>query len=251
MQQNSIKIYKPEDIVPMRKSCQLAKKVLDHIENYIEEGISTEELDKICHDFIIKNNAIPAPLNYRGFPKSTCISVNHVVCHGIPGPYKLRNGDILNIDITVILDGWFGDTSRSYGIGKITNQAQKLIDITKKALDIGISAVKPHGFFGDIGYAIQNFVEKNGFSVVRDYCGHGIGQSFHEEPNVLHYGEKNTGPEILPGMFFTIEPMINTGSHKTKLQRDGWTVTTIDKSLSAQFEHTISVTENGIEVLTS
>ena len=250
MRPDEIKIYKKEDLIPMRRACQLAKRVLDHVEPYVDCGITTEELDKICHDFIISHNAVPAPLNYNGYPKSVCTSVNNVICHGIPSEYKLKNGDIINIDVTVILDGWFGDTSKTYGVGTITSQAQRLIDITKESLDLGIEAVQIGGHFGDIGQAIQSFVEKRGFSVVRDYCGHGIGRVFHDNPAVLHYGERNTGHEILPGMFFTIEPMINEGSYKTKLLKDGWTAVTVDKSLSAQFEHTIAVTEEGVFVLT-
>lgn len=234
----------------MRASCQLAKCVLDFIEQYINIGISTDELDQLCSDFIKRNGAIAAPLHYRGYPKSICTSVNNVVCHGIPCDYKLKNGDIVNVDITVILNGWFGDTSRTFIVGTATKLAEKLVYTTKRAMEIGIDAVKPGGFLGDIGEAIQKFVEGNGFSVVRDYCGHGIGQEFHEEPMVLHYGRAGTGAQILPGMFFTIEPMVNVGSYKTKVLKDGWTAVTIDKSLSAQFEHTIAVTDNEVIILT-
>lgn len=247
---NNIKIYQKTDIEPMKASCQLAKRVLDFIEPYINIGISTEELDQLCSDFIKKNGATAAPLNYKGYPKSICTSVNNVVCHGIPCEYKLKDGDIINIDITVILDGWFGDTSRTFIVGNATKLAEKLVQTTKQTMEIGIEAVKPGGFFGDIGEAIQQFVESQGFSVVRDYCGHGIGRGFHEEPMVLHYGKAGSGPQILPGMFFTIEPMVNVGSHKTKVLKDGWTAVTVDKSLSAQFEHTIAITEDEILILT-
>ncbi len=247
---SKIVIYQPDDIKPMQEACFLAKSVLDYISPFVTEGISTEELDKLCYDFIIKNGATPAPLNYHGFPKSICTSVNDIVCHGIPSKYKLLNGDIINIDITVNLNGWFGDTSRMYKIGECSKLADRLIAITEQALDIGIKAVKIGGTFGDIGYSIQRFVESNGFSVVRDYCGHGIGRHFHEDPMVLHYGIKDTGEKIKPGMFFTIEPMVNAGSHKTKVLKDKWTAVTVDKSLSAQFEHTIAVTDNGVLVLT-
>ena len=247
---DQIKIYKKEDIEPMKRACQLAKAVLDYITPFVVEGIKTIELDKLCHDFIVNNNAIPAPLNYHGFPKSICTSVNNVVCHGIPGEYILKKGDIINIDVTVILDGWFGDTSRMYKIGECSKLANNLIDVTKQALNIGINAVKIGGTFGDIGFAIQKFVEANGFSVVRDYCGHGVGRNFHEAPLVMHFGQKGSGETIKPGMFFTIEPMINAGSYKTKVLKDGWTAVTTDKSLSAQFEDTIAVTEDGAIILT-
>lgn len=247
---NNIKIYEKTDIEPMRASCQLAKRVLDFIEQYINVGISTDELDRLCSDFIKRNGAIAAPLHYRGYPKSICTSVNNVVCHGIPCDYKLKNGDIVNVDITVILNGWFGDTSRTFIVGTATKLAEKLVYTTKRAMEVGIDVVKPGGFLGDIGEAIQKFVEGNGFSVVRDYCGHGIGREFHEEPMVLHYGKTGTGAQILPGMFFTIEPMVNAGSYKTKVLKDGWTAVTIDKSLSAQFEHTIAVTDNEVIILT-
>jgi methionyl aminopeptidase len=246
-----IKIYNCErDLKYMQKACSIAKNVLDFIEQYVQIGISTDDLNTLCHNFIMDHGAIPASLNYKGFPKSVCTSVNNVVCHGIPGEYKLKNGDIINIDVTVILDGWFGDTSRTFIVGESTNLAKKLVEITKKALEVGIQAVKPGGFFGDIGKAIQEYVRPFGFSVVRNYCGHGIGTSYHEEPTVLHYDTGERGEMILPGMFFTIEPMINAGSYKTKILSDGWTVVTADKSLSAQFEHTIGVTKNSVLVLT-
>lgn len=245
-----ITIYTEKDLVFMKKACKLAKEVLVFIEPYVKEGTTTLELDSLCHNFIVEHDAIPAPLNYHGFPKSICTSVNNVICHGIPCEYKLKSGDIINIDVTVNLDGWFGDTSKTFLVGNATNLAQDLVKTTKEALFVGIDAVKPFGFFGDIGKAIQKFVNKKGYSIVRDYCGHGIGQKFHDDPIVVHYDLGEKGDQILPGMFFTIEPMLNVGSHKTKLLKDGWTAVTIDKSLSAQFEHTIAVLEDGIEILT-
>ena len=245
-----IKIYTKEDLPSMKKACELAKEVLVFVEPYVKEGITTLELDSLCHGFILDHKAIPAPLDYNGFPKSICTSVNNVVCHGIPGEYKLRSGDIINIDITVNLDGWFGDTSKTFIVGNATNLARDLVKTTQEALFVGIEAVKPGGFFGDIGKAIQSFVEKKGYSIVRDYCGHGIGKKFHDNPVIVHYDSGEKGEQILPGMFFTIEPMINVGSYKTKVLKDGWTAVTVDKSLSAQFEHTIAVWDNGVEILT-
>ena len=248
---NEIKIFNDKNAIEkMRNAGKLAKDVLAYITEYIKEGITTGELNDLCHNFIIKNNAIPAPLNYKGFPKSICTSVNEVVCHGIPGSYALKSGDILNIDVTVILDGWYGDTSRMFTIGKCTRLAERLIEVTKRALYVGIDAVKPYGYFGDIGKAIQQYIDTTGYAIVRDYGGHGIGNFFHGEPFVTHYDSGLRGAQILPGMFFTIEPMINAGKFKTKLLRDEWTVVTADKSLSAQFEHTIFVSENGVEILT-
>ncbi|GHT88354.1 methionine aminopeptidase [Alphaproteobacteria bacterium] len=246
----NIRIYKEEEIAQMRKACQLARNVLLFIEPHIKDGASTESLDDLCAHFIAEHGATSATLGYRGFPKSTCISVNNVVCHGIPGSYKLKNGDIVNLDVTVILDGWFGDTSKTFIVGSTTKLAERLVKVAEDALYEGIKSVKPGGYFGDIGKAIQKFVDKHGFSIVRDYCGHGIGQLFHDEPVILHYASGDQGEQILPGMFFTIEPMINAGSFKTKVQKDGWTATTVDKSLSAQFEHTIAVTDNSTEILT-
>jgi len=245
-----IKIYNSEALEGMRKAGKLAKEVLDFIEPHVDVGISTDELNILCHDFIISHKAIPAPLNYNGFPKSICTSVNNVVCHGIPCDYKLKSGDIINIDVTVIQDGWYGDTSRTFLVRKCTKLAEHLVDITKQALFVGIDAVKPYGHFGDIGQAIQKFVDKHGFSIVRDYCGHGIGDVFHGSPTILHYATSSKGAQILPGMFFTIEPMINVGGYKTKTLKDGWTAVTADKSLSAQFEHTLAVTEDSVEILT-
>jgi len=225
--------------------------VLDYITPFVQPGVTTGELDRLCHEFILDHQAIPAPLNYRGFPKATCISINHVVCHGIPGDRKLLDGDIANIDITVILDGWYGDTSRTYLIGdKVPLKARRLVDVTYDAMMLGIAAVKPGVHLGAIGYAIQSFAEGHRFSVVRDFCGHGIGKVFHAAPSVLHYGRPNEGVVLREGMFFTIEPMINGGRYEVKVLADGWTAVTKDKSLSAQFEHTIGVTADGCEIFT-
>ena len=236
----------------MRIACRLAADVLDMIEPYIIPGVTTEELNARCHDYIVNvQHAIPAPLNYRGFPKSICTSVNHVVCHGIPSPEKrLKQGDIINVDVTVIKNGWHGDTSRMYPVGKIAPAAQRLIDITREAMWIGIREVRARAHVGDIGAAIQTFVEGQHLSVVREYCGHGIGRVFHEDPQILHYGERGRGMELLPGMTFTVEPMVNAGKRHVRLLADGWTVITKDHSLSAQWEHTVLVTESGCEVLT-
>lgn len=248
----SVIIHKKEDFNKMRAAGSLAAEVLDFITPHVQVGITTEELNQLCHNKIIENNAIPAPLNYRGFPKSICTSINHVVCHGIPNDKPLKDGDIVNIDVTVILDGWYGDSSRMYFAGKPSIKAQRLTQITYDCMMFGIEAVKPGNTLGDIGYAIQNHAEQNGFSVVRDYCGHGIGRVFHTEPNVVHYGKKGQGMVLEEGMFFTVEPMINAGKYETILSKhDGWTVTTRDKSLSAQFEHTIGVTKNSFEIFTA
>ncbi len=241
----------PNALQGMRDAGKLAKEVLDFIEPYVNAGITTDELNTLCHDFIIGHNAIPAPLNYNGFPKSICTSVNDVICHGIPGKYKLKNGDIVNIDITVILNGWYGDTSRTFLVGNCTPLACDLVEHTKRAMNIGIDAVRVGGHIGDIGKAISNYISTNTkYSIVRDYGGHGIGNFFHGEPFVAHYDTGELGDEIVPGMFFTVEPMINVGKYKCKVLHDGWTAVTVDKSLSAQFEHTIAITENGVEILT-
>jgi methionyl aminopeptidase len=245
-----ITIHAAEDFAGMRAAGRLAAEVLDMVTEHVQPGISTEQLDRICHDFIIAHGAIPAPLNYRGYPKSLCTSINHVVCHGIPGERKLDSGDIVNIDVTVILDGWHGDSSRMYCAGTPSTKARNLIDVTHDALMRGIAAVRPGGRLGDIGHAIQTYVEANRFSVVRDFCGHGIGRRFHEAPNVLHFGRPGEGPLIKPGMFFTIEPMVNVGRPEVKVLDDGWTAVTRDRSLSAQFEHMIGVTEDGVEIFT-
>ncbi len=245
-----IKIHRDEDFEGMRKAGRLAAETLDFITPHVQAGITTDELDKLCHDFITEHDAIPAPLNYRGFPKSICTSINHVVCHGIPGPRRLREGDILNIDVTVILDGWYGDTSRMFCVGKPSVKAARLVSVTYEAMMRGIEVVRPGAHFGDIGHAIQSFAEKQRCSVVRDFCGHGLGRVFHDSPNVLHYGRPGEGPEIKKGMFFTIEPMINLGKYQVKMLDDGWTAVTRDKSLSAQFEHSIGVTDDGHEIFT-
>ncbi len=235
----------------MRVAGRLAAEVLDMIEPHIRAGVTTDELNTVCHEYIVvQQQAIPAPLNYRGFPKSICTSVNNVICHGIPSNKKLKNGDIINIDVTVIKDGFHGDTSRMFFVGEPSIRARRLVQICRECLEIGIGLVGPGVRLGDIGHAIQKHAESNGFSVVREYCGHGIGRVFHEEPQVLHYGNPDTGMELRPGMTFTIEPMLNAGRKETKLLPDQWTVVTRDRSLSAQWEHTILVTGNGHEVLT-
>lgn len=244
------KVYSENDFIGLRKAGQLAAHILDYITPFVQAGVSVLELDKLCHEKILQNNAIPAPLGYNGFPNATCISLNHVVCHGIPSSRKILESDILNIDVTVILNGWYGDTSRMYSGGKSSKKAQELIDVTYNAMMIGIECVKPGAFLGDIGAAIQQYVEAKKFSVVRDYCGHGIGNVFHDDPMVLHIGTKGHGQKLEKGNVFTIEPMINVGGFKTKLMLDGWTAITADRSLSAQFEHTIGITENGYEIFT-
>jgi methionyl aminopeptidase len=249
---SGIELHTEQDFEGMRTSGKLAAETLDYITPQVTPGVTTEELDKLCHDFILKNNAVPAPLNYKGFPKSICTSINHVVCHGIPGEKKLKNGDILNIDVTVIVNGWHGDTSRMFIVGeKVSRKAERLIEVTYDSMMKGIEEVKPGTRLGDIGYAIQNYAESQHFSVVRDFCGHGIGKIFHTAPSVVHYGEPNTGIMLEEGMFFTIEPMINAGHWGTKILSDGWTAVTRDRSLSAQFEHTLAVTHDGFEIFTS
>lgn len=247
----SITIKTAEEIELMRISGQLAADVLEMIEPHVAPGITTDELDKICHEYIVDvQQAIPAPLNYRGFPKSICTSINHQVCHGIPSKKKLRDGDIINIDITVIKNKYHGDTSKMFAVGKALPHANKLIDVTQQALYAGIRRVKPGACLGDIGYTIQKYAESRRYSVVREFCGHGIGKTFHEEPQVLHYGKQNTGLVLEPGLTFTIEPMINIGKRHVKILPDGWTAITKDRSLSAQWEHTLAVTESGFEILT-
>jgi methionyl aminopeptidase len=243
-------IHAPEDFAGMRAAGALAAETLDMIVPHVRPGVTTGELDRLCHEFILAHNAVPAPLNYRGFPKSICTSINHVVCHGIPGDRKLLDGDILNIDVTVILDGWHGDTSRMYVAGTPSTRAKNLLEVTYNALMKGVAVVKPGATLGDIGYAIQSYVEANRFSVVRDFCGHGIGRVFHAAPNILHFGRKGEGPVLRPGMFFTIEPMVNAGRPEVKVLDDGWTAVTRDRSLSAQFEHMVAVTEEGCEIFT-
>jgi len=246
-----VTIKTPDEIEKMRVAGRLAGEVLQMIRPHVTAGISTNELDRICHDYIVNvQQAIPAPLNYRGFPKSICTSVNHVICHGIPGDKVLKKGDAVNIDITVIKDGFHGDTSKMFFVGEPTVASARLARISHECMKIGIDMVKPGTRLGDIGYAIQQHAESHHCSIVREYCGHGIGRDFHEDPQVLHYGKPDTGMKLEPGMTFTIEPMVNAGKRHTKLLPDGWTVVTKDHSLSAQWEHTILVTESGHDVLT-
>ncbi len=245
-----IAIHSAEDFESMRRAGRLAAEALDMITPHVKPGITTAQLDRLCHDFILAHGATPAPLGYRGYPKSICTSINHVVCHGIPGERVLADGDIINIDVTVILDGWHGDTSRMYVAGTASTKARLLMDVTYESLMRGVAATRPGATLGDIGHAIQVFVERHRFSVVRDFCGHGIGKRFHEPPNVLHFGRPGEGPVLRPGMFFTIEPMVNAGRPEVKILDDGWTAVTKDRSLSAQFEHMVGVTETGCEVFT-
>lgn len=247
----AISIKTPEEIQKMRTASQLAVELLEMVELHVKPGITTDELNDICHRYTVDVlGATSAPLNYRGFPKSICTSPNYVVCHGIPNQRRLKNGDILNIDVTLVKDGYHGDTSKMFFIGKPSILAQRLVTVAQECLYLGIEAVKPGARFGDIGFAISKHAHKHGFSVVEEYCGHGIGKEFHEDPQVLHYGEPNTGEILCPGMTFTIEPMINAGKRYTRLLPDGWTVVTRDHSLSAQWEHTVAVTKIGVEVLT-
>jgi|TARA_B100001094_G_scaffold332392_1_gene404248 methionyl aminopeptidase len=247
----TVTIKSPEQQDKMRIAGRLAADVLDMIGDFVKPGISTSDLDKICHKYITEvQHAIPAPLNYRGFPKSICTSLNHVVCHGIPAERILKSGDSLNIDITVIKDGFHGDTSRMFFVGKPSIKAKRLSDIAYKSMWLGIEQLREDNYLGDIGSAIQSYVEKNRCSVVREYCGHGIGQVFHEEPQVLHYGKPKTGLQLKAGMTLTVEPMVNAGRREVKLLPDGWTVVTKDHDLSAQWEHTILIKKNGYEVLT-
>lgn len=246
-----VKLHAAPHFAAMRKAGRLAAETLDMITPHVRPGIATADLDRICHDHIVAAGAIPAPLGYRGFPKSICTSVNHVVCHGIPGEKRLADGDIVNIDVTVIVDGWHGDTSRMYGVGKVPARARRLVEVTYEALQRGIDVVRPGATTGDIGAAIQAWVESQRCSVVRDFCGHGLGRVFHDAPNILHYGHKGTGEVLKPGMFFTIEPMVNLGKWQVKILADGWTAVTRDKSLSAQCEHSIGVTETGCQVFTA
>ncbi len=252
----AISIKNQQDIEKMRIAGKLASEVLDYIAPYVVHGVTTDQLDKLCHDYIVDvQKAIPAPLNYapdghRPYPKSICTSINQQICHGVPSDKMLKNGDIVNIDITVIKDGYHGDTSRMFCIGEASIQAKRLCDITYQAMWLGIEKVKPGATLGDIGHAIQTYAEKSGYSVVREFCGHGIGKKFHEDPQVLHYGKPGMGLKLQTGMMFTIEPMINAGKRDIKQMPDGWTIVTKDRSLSAQWEHTILVTESGYEVMT-
>ena len=252
----TITINNESDIAKMRIAGKLGSEVLDYITPFVVHGVTTDELDRLCHDYIVNvQQAIPAPLNYAPdghtpYPKSICTSVNHVICHGVPSDKLLKNGDIVNIDITVIKDGYHGDTSRMFMVGEVSIQAKRLSELTYQAMWLGIKQVKPDATLGDIGYAIQSFAEKNGFSIVREFCGHGIGTKFHTEPQILHYGRPGQGLKLKAGMIFTIEPMINAGKRDIKQMPDGWTIVTKDRSLSAQWEHTVLVTETGFEVMT-
>lgn len=247
----SVPIKSADEIEKMRVAGHLAAQVLEMIEQHVQPGMTTADLDRICHEFIVhEQNAIPAPLNYRGFPKSICTSVNHQVCHGIPGNKRLKHGDIVNIDITVIKDGYHGDTSKMFCVGDPSILARRLVRITQEAMRVGIAQVRPGATLGDVGHAIQTYVESRNYSVVQEYCGHGIGREFHEEPQVLHYGKPGEGLVLQEGMCFTVEPMVNAGKRFVKLLPDGWTVVTKDRSLSAQWEHTVLVTADGHEILT-
>ncbi len=247
---DGITIHQAEDFEGMERAGRLAAEVLDMIGEFVVPGVTTAELDKLCHDFMLAHDSVPATLGYRGYPASSCISINHVVCHGIPGDKSLKDGDILNIDVTAILDGWYGDNSRMYVAGAPSVKAKRLMQVTHDALMLGIEAARPGNTFGDIGHTIQSYVEKQRMSVVTDYCGHGIGRVFHAAPNVVHYGTPGSGPLIEEGMFFTIEPMVNLGRPETKTLGDEWTVVTRDKSLSAQFEHMIGIQADGPQIFT-
>ncbi len=244
-------IKSSQEIEKMRTAGKLAAEVLDFIGDHVKPGVTTDHLDRLCHDFIVdKQNAIPAPLNYRGFPKSICTSVNHCVCHGIPGEKTLKKGDIINIDVTVIKDGFHGDTSKMFFVGEVSPFAKRLVEVTQKAMWMGIQMVAPGVTLGDIGHKISQYVHSEHFSVVQEYCGHGIGRGFHEDPQILHYGNPGSGMSLKEGMTFTIEPMVNAGKRQVKLLNDGWTVVTKDRKLSAQWEHTVLCTKSGFEVLT-
>jgi methionyl aminopeptidase len=245
-----IKIHDAAGFEGMRKAGRLAAECLDFITPHVNVGISTDDLNTLCHDWTIERNAIPAPLNYRGFPKSICTSINHVVCHGIPSDKVLVDGDIINIDVTVIVDGWYGDTSRMFYVGKPSLKAQKLVETTFECLWRGIEMVRPGATLGDIGHAIQSYAEAKRYSVVRDFCGHGLGRIFHDAPNIMHFGRPGEGEVLREGMFFTIEPMINAGKLDVKILSDGWTAVTKDRTLSAQFEHSLAVTRDGYEIFT-
>lgn len=245
-----IRLHGPEGFEGMRAAGKLAAECLDMLTPHVVPGAVTDDLDRMAREFILDHKALPACLGYRGYTRTVCISVNHVVCHGIPSERALREGDIANIDVTVIVDGWHGDHSRMYGVGAIAPRARRLIDVTYEAMQHGLDAVKPGARTGDIGFAIQQYVEAQRCSVVRDFCGHGLGRVFHDAPNILHFGQKNSGELLRPGMFFTIEPMVNLGKHPVKVLADGWTAVTRDKSLSAQCEHSVGVTETGYEVFT-
>ncbi len=247
---SNAKVHGPEAFEGMRKAGRIAAECLDVLYPLVQPGAITDDIDKVAREFILDHGAYPACLFYRGYAKTVCISPNHVVCHGIPGQRALRDGDIINIDVTAIADGWHGDTSRMYGVGEIAPRARRLIDVTYESMLRGINAVRPGATVGDIGHAIQSYVEAQRCSVVRDFCGHGLGQVFHDSPNILHFGRPGEGPALKAGMFFTVEPMVNLGKYQVKLLSDGWTAVTRDKSLSAQFEHSVAVTETGFEIFT-
>jgi len=247
----AIRLHGPEGFEGMRAAGRLAAEVLDMLVPHVRPGVATETLDQLARDFTLAAGAAPAPLNYRGFPKSICTSINHVVCHGIPGPKTLKSGDILNIDVTVVLNGWHGDTSRMFLVGDVPLKARRLVEVTYEAMMAGIAAARPGGHLGDIGHAIQQIAEKHRYGIVRDFCGHGLGRVFHDAPNVVHAGRPGTGPLLKPGMFFTVEPMINLGRGDVKILDDGWTAVTRDRSLSAQFEHSVGITDNGVEIFTA
>jgi methionyl aminopeptidase len=247
---DQIKLHGAEDFAAMRKAGKLTAEALDMLVDIVKPGVTTEAIDKLCFEFAMDHGAYPAPLNYRGYRKSICTSINHVVCHGIPDDKPLREGDIVNIDVTLIVDGWHGDSSRMYLVGAVPRRAERLIEVTYEAMMRGIAMVKPGNTTGDIGAAIQEFAEAERCSVVREFCGHGLGRLFHDEPNILHYGRYGEGVVLKPGMFFTIEPMINLGRPHVKVLADGWTAVTRDRSLTAQFEHTVGVTEDGVEIFT-
>jgi len=248
--ESKIKLHGPEAFEGMRKAGRLVAEALDMLTDYVQPGVATDRIDDLVLEFALDNGALPATLNYRGYTKSTCTSLNHVVCHGIPGPRPLREGDIVNIDVTLIVDGWHGDSSRMYPVGEISRKAERLIEVTYEAMMRGIAAVRPGATTGDIGAAIQFYAEAERCSIVRDFCGHGLGRVFHDRPNILHYGEPGEGIRLEPGMLFTVEPMINLGKPHVKMLSDGWTAVTRDRSLSAQFEHTVGVTDTGCEVFT-
>ena len=245
-----IKLHGPEGFAGMRRAGKLTAEALDLVHEMIAPGVTTEAIDNAVFEFAMDNGALPATLMYRGYRKSTCISINHVVCHGIPNDKPLRDGDIVNVDVTLIVDGWHGDSSRMYAIGEIPRRAERLVEVTYESMMRGIAAIRSGAHVGDIGAAIQEFVEPFHMSVVRDFCGHGLGQLFHDEPNIVHVGRRGEGPELLPGMIFTVEPMINLGRPHVKVLSDGWTAVTRDRSLSAQFEHSVGVTESGVEIFT-
>jgi methionyl aminopeptidase len=247
---NAIKLHGPEAFEGMRVAGRAAADILDMLVGEVREGVTAARVDDLARDYVMDHGWIPACMGYRGYGHTTCISLNHVVCHGIPGPRQFRSGDIANIDVTVIIDGWHGDHSRMYSIGDVSRKAQRLMDVTWESLQRGLSVVKPGNTVGDIGHAIQQYVESQRCSVVRDFCGHGLGKVFHDNPNIVHFGKPGTGPELRPGMFFTIEPMVNLGKYAVSVLPDGWTAVTKDRSLSAQFEHSVGVTEEGCEIFT-